>query len=125
MDDKNLTRLKKLEREKNRDLLKLEWVIAGTGVISFIVMILAAAYIDMSGVWKAVLIAAACAILALTVYCALRIEWKAGYYECPNCRHRYVPDFKAVFFAPHIVRTRRLKCPDCGKTGWHKKVLTK
>ena len=45
--------------------------------------------------------------------------------ECPNCGERYVPTFKAVFLAPHMGRTRQMKCPHCGNKGWHKKVLSK
>ena len=32
---------------------------------------------------------------------------------------------KAVFLAPHWGRNRYMKCPHCGKRGYHKKVLTK
>ena len=55
----------------------------------------------------------------------LRVEHDAGYYECPHCQYRYVPTMKAVVLAPHIGRDRRMKCPRCGKKGYHKKVLTK
>ncbi len=56
---------------------------------------------------------------------SLRIEQIAGYYECKKCGHRYVPTYKSVNLAPHIGRTRYMKCPKCGKKTWQKKVLTK
>ena len=48
-----------------------------------------------------------------------------GYYECPDCGHRYVPGFAAFINAPHMGRTRKMKCPQCGRRNWQKKVLTK
>jgi DNA-directed RNA polymerase subunit RPC12/RpoP len=56
---------------------------------------------------------------------ALKIEQIAGYYACGECGHRYVPTFKAVNLAPHMGRTRRMKCPKCGKKSWQKKVIGK
>ena len=54
-----------------------------------------------------------------------RIEQVAGYYECPECRYRYVPTFKSAFFAPHMGRTRKMTCPNCKKRSWQKKVIGK
>ncbi len=55
----------------------------------------------------------------------LKIEQTAGFYECKVCKHRYVPTYKSVFIAPHINRTRYMKCPECGKKSWQKKVVSK
>ena len=56
---------------------------------------------------------------------ALKIEQVAGYYECRECGHRYVPSYKSVNMAMHMGRTRYMKCPKCGKRSWQKKVLSK
>ncbi len=55
---------------------------------------------------------------------ALRIEQKAGYYECKNCGHIYTPTYGQVFIAMHVNRTRYMKCPHCGKRSWQKKVIS-
>jgi DNA-directed RNA polymerase subunit RPC12/RpoP len=55
----------------------------------------------------------------------LKIEQKAGYYECKECGHKYVPEYKSVFGAMHINRTRYMKCPKCDKKSWQKKVISK
>ena len=55
----------------------------------------------------------------------LRIEQIAGYYQCGQCSHQYIPSYKQVFFAAHVNRTRYMKCPKCGKRSWQKKFLTK
>ena len=54
---------------------------------------------------------------------ALHIEQVAGYYECAKCGHRYVPTYKAVSLAMHMGRMRYMKCPNCGKKSWQKKVV--
>ena len=56
---------------------------------------------------------------------SLKIEQVAGYYECKNCHHKYIPKFKTIFFAQHMGRTRKMKCPKCGKKIWNKKVISK
>ena len=55
----------------------------------------------------------------------IRIEQTAGYYECQKCHHKYVPEYKSVFWAMHMGRTRYMKCPQCGQKSWNKKVLSK
>ena len=32
---------------------------------------------------------------------------------------------KSVFLAMHMNRTRYMKCPECGKKSWDKKVINK
>ena len=61
--------------------------------------------------------------LAIIVVC-LKIEQKAGYYECKECGYIYVPTFKQVFLAMHLNRTRYMKCPKCSKKSWQKKILS-
>jgi DNA-directed RNA polymerase subunit RPC12/RpoP len=56
---------------------------------------------------------------------AMRIEQIAGYYECRHCGHKYVPTYMAVNLAPHIGRTRYMRCPECERKSWQKKVLSK
>ena len=62
--------------------------------------------------------------LVAMLFC-IKIEQVAGYYECQNCGHKYVPTFGAVNRAMHLGRTRYLKCPKCGKKSWQKKVINK
>ena len=59
------------------------------------------------------------------VFYAVRIEQVAGYYECRECGHRYVPTYWAVNLAQHMGRTRYMTCPECHKKSWQKKVLSK
>jgi transcriptional regulator with XRE-family HTH domain len=126
MAEQNLLQLKQQEELHNKKLLSLEVVIGYLSTISFLVMILAAGLGGVeSTVWKIVLIAVGAAILTVGCFFTLKLEHDVGYYECPHCKKRYIPTMRAVILAPHNFRSRWMKCPYCGKRGYHKKVLTK
>ena len=55
----------------------------------------------------------------------VKIEQIAGYYECKECGYKYVPTYKSVNSSMHLGRTRFMKCPNCGKKSWQKKVIKK
>jgi len=43
------------------------------------------------------------------------IYYKNTSYICPECGMVFKPAFKSFFFAGHTPRTRKLRCPKCGK----------
>ena len=61
----------------------------------------------------------------IAMYFCLKIEQVAGYYECQECHHRYIPTYSSVLWSMHINRTRYMKCPECGKRSWQRKVISK
>ena len=120
--------LMELARQKetaDKKLLSLEIIIGIFSTIILIGAVLAASYLAIPG-WLRILLIIAGAIPAVIGfgYC-IKIEQTAGYYECAECGHCYVPDLKSVLWSPHMGRTRRMKCPECGKVSWQKKVLKK
>ena len=125
MTERNSAELKRMEKETNRRLLSLEVVIGWISAVSFAALLFAASYAQIETWTRILLICIGAAILAFGAYQCLRIEHDAGYYECRNCGKRYVPEMKSIVLAMHIGRSRRLKCPYCGKTNYHKKTLTK
>lgn len=64
-------------------------------------------------------------MIVAVAFIAVGIEQKAGYYECQKCHDRHVPTYWQTNLAPHIGRTRYIKCPACGKWSYQRKVLTK
>ena len=77
-------------------------------------------------VWlRFVLICGGLVVFLIAILFSLRIEQKAGYYECKCCKNRYIPTFKQTLFAMHVNRTRYMKCPKCGKKSWNKKVISR
>ena len=123
--EENLLAMVKQKEDKDKQLLHLEYVIGFTASITFLIMIFVASYIEMANWIRVLLIVTGSVIFAVGVGNAIKIEQIAGYYECLSCHHKYVPTYKSVFWAPHMGRTRYMKCPKCGKTSWQKKVLSK
>ena len=121
--EENLLEVAKLKEEQDKKLLKIEIAMGILCIVPAFVLIFLAAYLDMQVWLRIVLIVLALIIILVVCVIALRIEQVAGYYECPKCHHKYVPEYKKVLMAMHINRTRYMKCPNCGKRGWHKKVL--
>ncbi len=123
--EENLLAMRREVEEKNRQMLKTEYWIAFPAVISGLVMVFVASFIEMP-VWTRIALIVFALIMIFTVaFIAVGIEQKAGYYECQNCHHRYVPTYWQINLAMHIGRTRYMKCPECGKRSWQRKVLTK
>lgn len=124
MENKLIEMIKEKE-ESDRKLLLFEWVIGILSLIVLFIPILIGALLPMEDWQRIVLVFAGVIPAVIGIFFALKIEQIAGYYECKHCKHRYVPTFKAVNLAPHIGRTRKMKCPECGKKSWQKKVLSK
>lgn len=123
--EKVLLEMAKQKEESDKRLLRLELFIGFTVSIVFLALISIVAYVEMQQWLKITLIIIATVPFALGLAYALRIEQIAGYYKCAKCGHRYVPKYKSVLFAMHINRTRYMKCKNCGKYSWQKKVISK
>ena len=123
--EQKLLEMVRQKEESDRRMLMFEVVI---GVLSCIVLfapIFVAALLPMKD-WLRIVLCFSGFIPGVAGFgFALRIEQVAGYYECRHCKHRYVPTYKAVSAAPHMARTRYMKCPECGKKSWQIKVVEK
>ena len=123
--EENLLEMRRQVEEKNRQLLRTEYLIVIPVVAMGLVLILVAGLVEMSSVWRGTLIFFAVAMIVVFAFIAVGIEQKAGYYECQKCHDRHVPSYWQANLAPHIGRTRYMKCPVCGKWSYQKKVLSK
>lgn len=122
----NKLNTKQQEEETNKKMLRHEVVIGLIGTIAFVAFVLIAALIPDVKLWiRLIIIIFGAVLFAVSMYYAIKIEREVGYYECPDCGHRYVPGIAAFINAPHMGRTRKMKCPQCGRRNWQKKVLTK
>ena len=121
--EENLLEMTKLKEQRDKELLLLEIFIGVFVSIILCVSILIVNYIEMENWLKIIIVLSAAIPFTIGVLYALRIEQIAGYYECSNCHHKYIPSYKTILFAMHINRTRRMKCPHCNKKTWHKKKI--
>lgn len=123
--ENNLLEMIKQKEQSDKRLLAVEWVIGILSLIVLFVPILIGALLPMEE-WQRIILVCSGFIPAIVGLCfTVRIEQVAGYYECKECGHRYIPTYKAVNLAPHVGRTRYMRCPECGKRSWQKKVLRK
>ena len=123
--EENLLELRRELDEKNRMLLNLEILFGVPGVLGGLILCGIAGYLNMPDALRIGLIVIAMLMIFATALIGVGIEQKAGYYECQKCHHRYVPTYWQATLAPHMGRSRCMKCPVCGQKSYHKKVLSK
>ena len=123
--EKQLLNMVKEKEESDRRLLRMEIVMGIATIIPFLAVCAFVSFYPLKE-WVAVL----AVLLGLVPFLIvapfmMRIEQKAGYYECKKCGHRYTPKYSSVFLSMHVNRTRYMRCPKCEKRSWQKKVLEK
>ena len=124
--EKTMLEMRQAKEQNDRILLQTEIVMCSISVVFMLVMTLFASYYPGMSDWlRVVLIIAGFLQVIPCILISVKIEQKAGYYMCKNCGHRWVPEYKQVFFSPHIGRSRKMTCPHCKVRCYHKKVLTK
>ena len=124
LEEQALALVKEKELSDKR-LLRLEIVVGVVIVVVGLALILLAGLAKMEDWLRFTLIGVGLILIFSMSFFLVRIEQVAGYYECRKCGHRYVPTYAQVVNAMHFGRTRYLKCPNCGKRSWNKKVISK
>lgn len=123
--EQNLIELKSQQEKNAKNLLSLELAIGYLASITFFVLIFVASFCEMSTAWRIALIVVGFLNFCVGIMYCIGIERNAGFYECGQCHHKYVPTYKSVLFSAHMGRTRLMKCPKCGEKSWQKKVISK
>ena len=121
--EENFVKFQKEKEDSDKRLLFTEIIIGSIVTISFLLMIFLSIFAIENIVWKTITIIVGILIFIIGIGCSLLIEQKAGYYQCDNCKYKYIPTYKQVLFAMHSGRTRYMKCPKCHKKTWNKKVI--
>ena len=125
--EESLLEMRREIETQNKRILTLNKIIIYLAIIIFVVIGLAATFIEMSMLIRNIIFAVDLVMLILIGFFTLNILQKTGYYECQECKHQYIPRYTQMFFSMSgITNTNwRMKCPKCKKKCWHKKVLTK
>ena len=117
--------MQKQKEENDKRMLRMEILMGILCILPLLISTVIVLIVPMEE-WIGGVIAGASVIpLLIATPFALKIEQTAGYYECQRCHHKYVPTYPSVLWAMHINRTRYMKCPECNKRSWNKKVITK
>lgn len=121
--EENLKEFSEIETAQNKKLLFYESVIGYMSSVVFLVLVFTASYVEMPVFTRIILFAFGFILLIVGVSFCLKIETETGKYKCKDCGHCYVPKYSTVYLAQHIGRTRKMRCPKCGKKSWSKKVV--
>lgn len=121
--EERLLEMAQKEEFQNKKLMTTIWTMLITSGIFYVGILLIASITLKEGVVLGTVICTSTTIFLIAGFIALRLEIAAGYYECKNCHHKFIPTFKEVMIASHLAMTRHLKCPKCGKRSWCKKTM--
>ena len=124
-DEQLLLDIAKEVESKNKIIWTSMWVIMGVSMIALFAGLFLTAFLVPEGPWQLVTILVLCVVFLLPCFYALKLEVSVGAYKCKNCGHEFVPTYKEALWAMHRGTTRYLKCPECHKRSWCKKVIKK
>ena len=131
MDNKNenneklLLEIIKQKEESDKRLLTAETILIIFSIAAILLSAVISAYLQMPDHLRLVIVLLGVAVAMPGLIFSIKIEQVAGYYECGHCHHKYVPTLRAIWMSMHMGRTRYMKCPECGKKSWQKKVISK
>ena len=123
--EENILEITKQKEEADQRLLRVELLVASVLILLMLVLCAFASYVEMEEWLRIALILLGLVPIIVATPFMIKIEQTAGYYECAECGHRYIPEYKSVFLAMHYGTTRYMRCPKCNKKSWQKKYLSK
>ena len=123
--EKTLLEMLKEKEKSDKRLLFAEVLIGLFSLIPLIPATIITAIVSMAEWIKVIIVFSSIIPLLIALPFLIKIEQKAGYYECGKCGHRYIPTYKSVFMSMHMGRTRHMRCPNCNEKSWQKKKITK
>ena len=123
--EKNLLDMVKQKEEDDKKLLRIEILMGILSILPLLISTVIVLIVPMEEWLGSVIVGTSIIPLLIATPFALKIEQTAGYYECKKCHYKYVPKYLSVFGAMHMGRTRYMKCPQCNKRSWQKKVIKK
>ena len=112
----------KNEERYHKRLLHSAYVIIATSLTALIcLMSLISLLIPECGFQDFLIIVS---VILFIIPCMIALKFKAetGYYECKNCQHMFVPNYKGIALLMQTPTRRLLKCTKCGKWTWCKKL---
>jgi DNA-binding transcriptional MerR regulator len=101
--------------KQKKELRKMRWVMVLTGIpvtaLQWVAIILGITngFWWLLGVW-------ACVAIPWGIFIS-KYYYDHVAYICPECHEVFKPAFKAMFWAYHTPKMRRLTCPKCGRKG--------
>lgn len=123
--EEKLLEMAKREESCNKRLILAMYLLVIISTLAFTTIITLTMQFVTTETLQHVICAITTILFVIAIFYAVKLEKDAGYYECKNCHHKYVPSYKAVMMSSHMGTTRKLRCPNCGEKTWSKKVMSK
>ena len=124
-NEKLLLDITKELEQRNKMLWQSMWIIMIVSMVALFAGIFLCAFLIPEGVWQLVTILGICIVFLIPCFYALKLEVSVGSYKCKNCGCEIIPTYQEAVWAMHMGTTRFLKCPNCCKRTWCKKVIKK
>ncbi len=112
----------KNEERYHKRLLHSAFVIVATSLIALVCLITLISLLIPECGFQDFLIIVSVIIFIIPCIIALKFKVETGYYECKNCQHMFVPNYKEIALFMQTPTRRLLKCTKCGKWTWCKKL---
>ena len=107
-----------MEEKLFKKILLIELIVGLATMIPLVVFSILFSFIELE-TWLHITVFAI-SFLPFLIVCPflIWIEQFAGYYKCEKCGNVERPTIKEVAMAPHIGRSRRMRCHKCGKKSY-------
>ena len=120
--EENLVELKSTIEKQNKLFIRIDIIFIFFAVSLLLISALAFEYFNIPIGYKIGLFCFSIVFLIVAIIVCVIIECKTGFYQCKHCNHKFIPSYNNFIWAAHMGFTRKLKCPNCGKKDWCKKV---
>ncbi len=115
----------KNEERYHKRLLHSAYVIVATSLVALICLITLISLLIPECGFQDFLIIVSVILFIIPCIISLKFKVETGYYECKNCQHMFVPNYKEIALLMQTPTRRLLKCTKCGKWTWCKKLTKK
>ena len=110
------------EERYHKRLLHSAYLIVVISLVALICLITLISLLIPEGGFQNFLIIVSVVLFIIPCVIALKFKVETGYYECKNCQHMFVPNYKEIAVLMQTPTRRLLKCTKCGKWTWCKKL---
>jgi hypothetical protein len=117
-----ILQMAKNEESYHKRLLHSAYVIIASSLTALVCLMTLISLLIPECAFQSFLLTASVILFMIPCIIALKFKVETGYYECKNCQHMFVPNYKEIALLMQTPTRRLLKCTKCGKWTWCKKL---
>ena len=123
--DELIFQMAKNEERYHKRLRHSACVIVATSLVALICLISLISLLIPECGFQDFMIIMSVILFIIPCITALKFQVETRCYECKNCQNMFVPNYKEIVALMQTPNRRLLKCPECGKWTWCKKLTKK